>query len=143
MARSVAQLVLKGDERRTLDGLAEALVEAIGKVDDAQVPPLAARLVDVLKRIGGEDPSTLIWLRDGLATAVDRLVDVQGERSEQGRPLGTELPSMVRQLLATLDAIAAHEGGMVDEGNPLDELAAARARRLADRLPGAAGLQHP
>ena len=137
--QSIAAAVQQPDERRTLDAIAGALVYSIGECADAQVPALAARLVDVLKRIGGEDPSTLVWLRDGLAAAVDRLVAVQGQ-FEDGRPLGTELAPTVRQLLATLDALAAHAGRVDGEVNPLDDIAAARARRRAARSSGTEAL---
>lgn len=122
-----------------LPALVRVLAEAIAKVDDAQVPPLAARLVEVLRRIGGEDITPLFELRDLLAAAVDRLAELQGQKAD-GKPLGTALAPTVRQLLEVLDVIEAHEARSPSEESPLDEIAAARARRRADREARASGL---
>ena len=91
-----------------LSALVDVLVDAIAVVDDAQVSALAARLVDVLRRIGGDDVQVLFELRDKLARCVKRVSELQGEHDEKtGRALGTELAALVSQLVAALEAIAA------------------------------------
>lgn len=138
MAQGVFEAASSGDRVRSLEALAETLVDAIKVVDVSQVPGLAARLVDVLKRIGGGDPTVLLWLRDGLASAIDRLAEVQGQRDEKGKPLGTELAPMVRQLVGTIEVLDAVH--LPTEVSPLDEIAAARARRTASRRSGPADM---
>lgn len=96
-------------------------------------------LVSILVRIGGDDLSVLTDLRDELARAVDRLAAVQGQ-VEDGKPLGTALAPMVRQLLDVLDALDESAGAMPGEESPLDELTAARARRRAGGTATASGL---
>jgi hypothetical protein len=127
----VAAAAASGDRLRALESLVGVLVDAMAKADDAQVPGLAARLLDVLRRIGGSDPTVLLRMRDDLARAVDRLARLQGQRDDKDRPLGTELAPMVRQLVAVIEA--ADEVSTPTEVNPLDDIAAARARRLAAR----------
>lgn len=134
MPDSVVEVVQTGRRVESFEALVPVLADAIEAVEDEQVPALAARLVDLAKRIGGTDPEVLVWLRDGLASAVDRLKLLQGETDSKGRPLGTALAPTVRQLVETIEVLdSVHAPSEVSR---VDEIRAARARRAAARGAG-------
>lgn len=130
MSDRVAAAAESGNRRLVLSALVESLTEAIQSADVPAVPELAARLVDVLKRIGGSDPSALLWLRGGLAPTVDRLVEIQGETDDQGKPLreASALAPTVRQLVVVVEALE-RLPKRDEEVAKVDELAARRRAR--------------
>lgn len=137
MPDDVESAAASGDRLATLSVIAESLVAAIANVPDADVPPLAARLVDVLKRIGGRDPSVLLWMRDRLARTVDRLVDIQGLLDGDGKPIAEAkaLAPTVHQLVTVVEAIASTPAQQPDvpEGVvTIDEAKRRRAARQSD-----------
>ena len=139
MAERIESAAATGSRLATLSALVESLVEAIDLAPDVDVPALAARLLDVLQRIGGSDPAVLVWLRHGLAVTVDRLLSLQGETDEKGLPIteAKALAPMVRQLVAVVEALSSMPAAqkMMPEGVvTIDE---AKRRRQA-RQSGAA-----
>lgn len=135
---TVTKAASSGDRRRALEATLAVLIDAIGEVSAPEVPPLAARMVDVLKELGGSDPAMLEWLRDQLARQVDAAAKVQGETDANGKPLGRELAPSVRQLTVVLKELAGF--AQPEEADPLDEIAAARARRIEGGSAGAAAV---
>lgn len=141
MSDRVAVAASTGDRLKALEALVVSLVEAIPKAEVPAVPALAARLVDVLKRIGGDDPSALLWVRDGLALAVDRLVAIQGATDDLGKPLpeASSLAPTVRQLVLAVEAIAVLPAKGVGHVEGAVTIADAKRRRADRQAVAAAG----
>lgn len=129
----VASAAASGQRLETLESLVEALTTSIELAPTQSIPELARQLVDVLKRIGGTDPAVLVWMRDLLAPTIDRLVALQGEVDENGKPIpeAGALAAMVRQLVAVVDAIDALPAKSV-EVSKVDELASRRRAKAGD-----------